>query len=178
MQDKELVQLVVSEADSATDSSVTVRTDGGSREVGDDLPLVALNWSSFRATDDESHSNFDKRIFDDSGNEIGTRYVFKYNMELDFTVKSDDEMKRDEIGEALQLHFAMYEGNTEALHSDTYMVKTGDIRPRKIPIKEPDWYQNGLIVNIRYNKYVSDTGSLETIKSVDKTINVQEELNI
>ncbi len=104
--------------------------------------------------------------------------VFKYNMELDFTVKSDDEMKRDEIGEALQLHFAMYEGNTEALHSDTYMVKTGDIRPRKIPIKEPDWYQNGLIVNIRYNKYVSDTGSLETIKSVDKTINVQEELNI
>ncbi len=76
MQDKELVQLVVSEADSATDSSVTVRTDGGSREVGDDLPLVALNWSSFRATDDESHSNFDKRIFDDSGNEIGTRYGF------------------------------------------------------------------------------------------------------
>lgn len=176
MKDKELVKQSISEADAATASSVTVRTDGGSQDVSEDLPLVVLEWNSSRVTEDEGHSSFHSRITNDSGEEIGTLHVWKYIMELDFTIKSESEETRDNIADTLQKHFLMYEGNAEQINSDCYHVEVGNVSPRNIHMVEPDWYQNGLTTDIRYNKFVADTESLEPITSVDETIDVQEDL--
>lgn len=174
MNDKELVQLAVSEADSATSQEVTVRTDGDGDDVREFLPLVALKWDATRSTGDEGHSTFYGYATDASGNHIGKIRQMKYNMELDFTFKTEDESLRDELGDTLQRHFLIYEGNTDALHPDTYQVNVGDVRPRKIQFAEPDWYQNGLIVNVRYKKFVTQSG--EPIETIQRNINVKEDL--
>lgn len=171
MNDKELVQLVVSEADAATSSNVTVRTDGDGDDVQEDFPLAVIEWDSTRSTEDEGHSTFYEKDTDASGNEVGTIHQMKFNMELNFTFKSDSESTRDEFADTLQRHFLLYEGNTSALHSDTYQVNVGDVRPRKIQLVEPDWYQNGLIINIRYRKFVTAGG--EPIETVNEIIDVQ-----
>lgn len=174
MNDKELVQLAVSEADAATSTNVTVRTDGDGEDIQGDLPLIAFEWNATRATEDEGHSNFYGYAEDSSGNHIGKILQMKYNMELDYTFKTDDESLRDELGDTLQRHFLTYEGNTDALHPDTYQVDIGDVRPRKIQFAEPDWYQNGLIVNVRYKKFVTQSG--EPIETIQRNINVIEDL--
>lgn len=171
MRDKELVQLAVSEADSALSSNTTVRTDGDGDDVQEDFPLAVLEWDSDRATEDEGHSTFYKYDTDNSGNETGIIRQMKFNMELDFTFKSDIEEVRDDMADNLQRHFLMYEGNTDNLHVDTYKVDVGDIRPRKTHIVEPDWYQNGLIINVRYKKFVTESG--EPIDTVQRNIDAQ-----
>jgi hypothetical protein len=174
MNEKQLKQKLVSEVDSVTATEFSVRTDGGDTDVSEDLPVAVIDASSRRVRD-HGHSTHAEYIKDNSGNEIGERHVLTLLAEVNITIKSDSESQRDGAADNIQKNFMLYEGDTEAFDTDVYLFEVGDIRPRKLQNVEPDWYQNGMLFNIKYCKYVDDMSD-DTLETVNRNIDVQEDL--
>jgi hypothetical protein len=86
-------------------------------------------------------------------------------MELDVSIRSYDEGKRDTWLSDVADHFLPYEYDATVFNADTTEWEVGDGQPRNNPVVEPDWYESGLTIRFKYvSRVEQDADTLTSVQ--------------
>lgn len=145
----------------------TVGTDEGDGEVS--LPALVVKWDTERRSEYQGHDGIAGYTRDTNGDVTGAKYQRYHRMELDIEVKSKDEGERDVTLSDVQDLFLPFERDSGRFHSDTFEWEVGSVKPRNNPVIEPDWYQAGITVRLRFVHEVVDN-DVDVLEAVNETI--------
>lgn len=147
---------------------MTVRTEGGDSGAGP--PLCILSWSTSRLSENGANP-LAAVLRDESGAATGREFHRLYEMELDVTIRADDEGDRDTWLSDVADAFTPYEYDSSLFHEDTTEWMVGNAQPRSNPVVEPDWYEGGLVIRFRYVSRVQRAA--DALTTIDRTVDVE-----
>ena len=167
MKEQEIVQQTLAELNTALPASVSARTSGG--DAGAGPPLCILDWNAVRLRENGAGPLGDL-VRDGDGNVTGRELHRYYRMDLDVTVRTYDEGKRDVWLSDVADYFLAYEDNSALFHTDTFEWEVGDAEPRSNPAVEPDWYESGMMIRFKYvSRSVRDADALTSVQEGEVT---------
>lgn len=155
----------------ALPASVTIRTVGGDGSAKP--PVCLLDWTKRRIGENGANP-YAGTERDSNGDATGRELHRYYQMEMDVTVRTYDEAKRDTWLSDVEDHFLPMEYDADAFHPDSFEWEVGDGEPRNNPAVEPDWYESGLMVRFKIVSRVTQPD--DALGSVQEGVYVDESL--
>lgn len=156
MNETDIIGQFVTELDSITPSEFDVRTRGGEQNA--DPPEVIINWQTNRVINANGHNSFGEVLTDSNGNYTGVEHHAYFEMVVDITVRSTDEVERDTVIDTIHENYIPYETNASSFDRDTRLWRVGTVNTNQTQFVEPDWYDAGLIVRFEFMKRADETG--------------------
>lgn len=147
--------------------AVPVLTEEGERAIHvPGIVLTDVDFVPLRRR--HGHQTWAGTTTDETGAETGYEQHFYYEMDVTLVARSESEEEADDLQAQVFAALAPYVDDARSIDADLLEIELGRASRKNDPIREPEWFEAGRQVTLRYLTRVTTTA--DRLASIDHVI--------